>query len=350
MTALTGKKPKDTYKDLLQVSNANNGIDNTLRPVEDGEGTASALQLAADRISLAGKALVLDADGDTAIAAASDDRIDFRAGGADRVSLGAGALAVKLAGADDFRFREDALDVLDGSTLSIGSGAVLAVEAGASLSVAAGAAVAGLDAVPAGAIVPYAGAAAPAGWLLCHGQEVPRADYPALFAAIGTAYGAGDGADTFALPDLRGRVAAGRDDMGGRAAGRLSGRAGGVNGAALGAAGGAETHTLSESELAGHSHGAGAYKGSASGNTGSAGSHTHNLSRRSDSGSWYSPSYRLTASGHGGSTQDATASAGAHKHSFSVKLSVTGDSGAAGGGGAHNNVQPTLVLNYLIKT
>ena len=45
MTTLTGRSPGNTYKDLLQVSNSNSGVDATLRDVEDGEGTASALQV-----------------------------------------------------------------------------------------------------------------------------------------------------------------------------------------------------------------------------------------------------------------------------------------------------------------
>ena len=65
--------------------------------------------------------------------------------------------------------------------------------------------------VPTGAVMPFAGANAPTGWLLCDGSAVPRTTYAALFAVIGTTYGSGDGASTFNLPDLRGRVAAGVD-------------------------------------------------------------------------------------------------------------------------------------------
>lgn len=54
-----------------------------------------------------------------------------------------------------------------------------------------------------GAIVPFAGADAPAGWLLCDGSEVSRVNYSKLFDVIGTAYGSGDGETTFNLPDLR---------------------------------------------------------------------------------------------------------------------------------------------------
>lgn len=62
---------------------------------------------------------------------------------------------------------------------------------------------------PPGVIVPYGGATAPAGWLLCDGRAVSRTTYADLFAVIGTTYGAGNGSTTFTLPDLRGRVAAG---------------------------------------------------------------------------------------------------------------------------------------------
>ena len=67
MAALTGKKPKDTYKDLLQVSNSNAGVDGTLRFVSDGEGTDSTLKLSTTSISTTSKVVV---GGDTA---AGDD-------------------------------------------------------------------------------------------------------------------------------------------------------------------------------------------------------------------------------------------------------------------------------------
>ncbi len=342
MTALTGKKPKDTYRDLLQVSNANSGIDESLRPVEDGEGTPSALSLSASRVSVGGNELVLDRDGDTSISAGADDRIDIAIGGAYRLSLGPESIDVKIAGAEDFRFREDAFEVLAGSTLTVEAGAVLAMEMGAALT--------GVPVVPTGMVTPFAGAAAPAGWLPCDGREVSRADYAALFAVIGTAHGAGDGATTFALPDLRGRVVAGLDDMGGTAAGRLTGRPGGVDGAALGGSGGAETHALGEAETAAHSHGPGSYEGRAIGTTASGGAHTHNLTRRAGSGTDPGRSYQITENGGGGNARDATMSAGAHTHGFSADISLTGRSEEAGGGDPHNNVQPTTVLNYIVKT
>src|SRR5690606_11242690 len=81
---------------------------------------------------------------------------------------------------------------------------------------------------PVGVVLPYAGTAAPSGWLLCHGQEVLRTTYAELDAVLGTTYGAytngsgGAGTTHLRLPDLRGRVVGGKDDMGGSAASRLN--------------------------------------------------------------------------------------------------------------------------------
>lgn len=101
----------------------------------------------------------------------------------------------------------------------------------------------------AGVVLPFAGSAAPSGFLLCAGQAVSRTTYAALFAIIGTTYGTGNGTTTFNLPDLRGRAVAGVDNMGGSAAGRLTTAAGGVNAATLGAAGGSSVHTLTQAQL-----------------------------------------------------------------------------------------------------
>ena len=81
--------------------------------------------------------------------------------------------------------------------------------------------VSGGSLVPAGVLNPYAGATAPAGWLLCFGQSVSRTTYSTLFTAIGTTYGTASGT-TFNLPDMRGRAVAGQDDMGGTSADRVT--------------------------------------------------------------------------------------------------------------------------------
>jgi microcystin-dependent protein len=78
---------------------------------------------------------------------------------------------------------------------------------------------------PAGAVMHYAMQTAPDGWLVCNGSTISRLTYPALFAAIGISYGAGDGVTTFKLPDLRGEFIRGWDGGrgvdGGRAFGTL---------------------------------------------------------------------------------------------------------------------------------
>ncbi|ASP31707.1 hypothetical protein CHH26_09440 [Qipengyuania flava] len=81
------------------------------------------------------------------------------------------------------------------------------------------------DLLPAGAVFPFAMIAAPAGFLACDGSDVSRIDYAQLFAAIGTTFGAGDGTNTFTLPDLRGEFVRGWDGERGIDAGRAFGSA-----------------------------------------------------------------------------------------------------------------------------
>lgn len=188
----------------------------------------------------------------------------------------------------------------------------------------------GVTLIPLGSVLPFAGAAAPTGFLLCYGQAVSRTTYAALFGVIGATYGAGDGSTTFNLPDLRGRVIAGKDNMGGTSANRLTGQSGGLDGDVLGATGGAETHTLSEAQLAAHTH---TFTGAA------LPTHTHS---DSGGGGVHGPGYEEgpnTSIGVATSTTTGAASAG----------TPSGTNSSTGGGSAHNNVQPTIVFNYIIK-
>lgn len=103
--------------------------------------------------------------------------------------------------------------------------------------------------VPPGVMFNWAGAAAPAGYLLCYGQVVSRTTYAALFANIGTLHNTGGEAGTdFRLPDGRGRTMVGLDNMGGTDAGRLS------SANTVGVVGGAESVVLTTTHLPAHTH------------------------------------------------------------------------------------------------
>lgn len=158
---------------------------------------------------------------------------------------------------------------------------------------------------PTGVVLPFAGTSAPTNWLLCDGSAVSRTTYAALFTAIGTTYGSGDGSTTFNLPDLGGRVPAGKEAT----ATRLTSAGSGITGSTLGATGGAETHTLTVAQMPAHSHSTQGY------NTGSV---------------------------VGSSTTAATGVSGANPNQIPTN--------SQGSGSAHNNTQPTIVLNYIIKT
>jgi len=105
-------------------------------------------------------------------------------------------------------------------------------------------------AVPVGGFLDYVGTTAPnSAFVFPYGQAVSRTTYSVLFAMTSTTFGVGDGSTTFNLPDLRGRVVAGKDDMGGSSANRLTNADDGLNGDTLGATGGGETQTLATANL-----------------------------------------------------------------------------------------------------
>lgn len=110
-------------------------------------------------------------------------------------------------------------------------------------------AVTGTGTLPIGLLCDFAGPTAPARWVLCFGQNVSRTTYAALFAVLGTTYGAGDGTTTFGLPDLRGRVTFAKDNMGGVAAGRLTSTYYGSDPTVLGNVGGTQSKTLVAANL-----------------------------------------------------------------------------------------------------
>lgn len=191
----------------------------------------------------------------------------------------------------------------------------------------------------AGMMTDWAGSELPTGYLWCDGAAVSRAAYAELFAAIGTTYGAGDGSTTFNVPDRRGRASFGRDNMGGTAANRITNAGSGIVGTTLGASGGAQSVTLSEGQLPSHSHGSGTLV------TNSDGAHTHTTTIARNLTGGTSTSSRLVSSqsdqGYGVFTATSS-SGGAHTHS------ISGSTGSAGSGQAHNNMPPALVCNVII--
>lgn len=108
-------------------------------------------------------------------------------------------------------------------------------------------------AVPTGTIIMFGANVAPTGWLYCDGSAVSRTSFAALFAVIGTSFGAGNGTTSFNIPDFRGRSGVGFDS--GNATGRMTGLTGGVNASAIGNNGGEQAHVLVVAELAIHNHG-----------------------------------------------------------------------------------------------
>ena len=170
-----------------------------------------------------------------------------------------------------------------------------------------------LTTIPVGTISPYAGTdiSTPAGWLFCAGQEVSRTTYAALYAVLGTVYGAGDGSTTFNVPDLRGRVVAGKDDMGGAAANRLTNGVSGITGTTLGAVGGNQSMQ----------------------------SHNHNYYRVTTSGGSVNASGDIIWAVSGGNVVDK-AGAGYLR---------TDNAGSGTGSGSSQNAQPTIITTYIIK-
>ena len=158
--------------------------------------------------------------------------------------------------------------------------------------------VSGTGTVPAGTLLPYGGSSAPTGYLLAYGQAVSRTTYSALFAVVGTSFGAGDSSTTFNVPDMRGRIIAGLDNLGGSSANRITAAAADT----VGGATGEETHELTIGEMPAHTHAVGT---------------ANNVAGPGDYDS----------------------------------INPSGDvaSGETGGSQSHNNLQPTLFSTWIIK-
>lgn len=165
-----------------------------------------------------------------------------------------------------------------------------------------------------GVVLDYALSSPPSEkWLMCYGQALLSTDTAAArlrakLLADGSPYGV-DGSGNPRVPDARGRVLAGKDNMGGTAAGRLTNSGTGnpgINGSTLGAAGGGDRHTLTTAQMPEHKHA------------------VSNAASNAAGGSFATPASVATNG-------------------------LQPDTANAGSGQAHPNVQPTLVLNKIIR-
>ncbi|MEO5498993.1 MAG: tail fiber protein [Candidatus Saccharimonadales bacterium] len=190
---------------------------------------------------------------------------------------------------------------------------------------------------PTGMLTQFAGASAPTGWLLCDGTVVSRATYASLFMTIGTTYGAGDGSTTFNLPNLKGRAPVGLDSAQ-------------TEFDTLGETGGAKTHTLIAGEMPSHTHVQDAHNHTQNSHNHTQNSHNHGTSNSNGGGGALTGSNNPIAAG-GGSFYTVGEPIGTVVigSTTATNIATTATNQTTGGGGAHNNLQPYIVLNYIIK-
>lgn len=179
-----------------------------------------------------------------------------------------------------------------------------------------------------GEVFDWTGSSAPSLCVLPYGQTLSRTTYADLWAfaqieiaAGNTLYNNGNGSTTFGIPDMRGRVRAAKDDMGGSAANRLTSSFFGADAKIIGNSGGLESHTLTTAQLAVHSHGV------------TDPGHTHATT----------PASPTLLGGAGSNTfgSGSFAPTGLSINSATTGISINN----AGSGNAHNNVQPTIICN-----
>lgn len=185
---------------------------------------------------------------------------------------------------------------------------------------------------PTGVVKAFTGTAPPTNYLMCSGQFISRTTYANLFAVIGTGYGTGDGSTTFAIPNLCGSIIIG------------AGQGPGLANRVLATTGGEETHALTLPEEAFHTHTIPATTHTHAGTH----SHVHTVTNAMNTtiqqvntvggGTFFVPAVITTSDANNINLTINNATIGA------------GTSGSIGSGTGHNNMQPFVVMNFIIRT
>lgn len=242
------------------------------------------------------------------------------------VDRGAYDLVISGSGISTYTVNVEVVPGRDASIDSnwIGAGVLLATHYAAG-SVTSAALAAGVG-VPIGVSLDFNGPEVniPTGYLPSDGRAISRTTFATAFGVMGTIHGAGDGSTTFNIPDDRGRVRVGKDDMGGTPAGRLAGSALSGGATTLGATAGEAAHANTIAELPAHGH------------TPTDPGHAHNM-----------PAPAVTTAGGTGvlNTSGSSQATAAATSSATTGLTI----GTTGSGSAHNNVQPSRIVNTIIR-
>ena len=211
---------------------------------------------------------------------------------------------------------------------------------------------------PTGSVIIYGGTSAPTGWLMCDGSDLNTYTYRVLHAVVsnnfgGTAYNAGvtdqsGVTTTFKLPDMRGRVVAGRESS----ASNLTSAVGGVDGGAMGATGGNQgiTLTSAQSGLPAHTHSASTSTSTSVTNGLSVASSLSFTIYTSGQDGGYSGYHVVSANATSGTSLSVSSSFSGSITASSSSSTTVSNNSASNASSAHANVQPTIILNYIMKT
>lgn len=196
--------------------------------------------------------------------------------------------------------------------------------------------------VPTGAIIPYTAEVAPEGYMVCGGQTISQTTYSQLYSVIGSSYNVGgEPSGTFRLPNLTSRVPLGYNSSD-------------SDFNQLGKSGGRTDHVLTISELPSHTHIQNPHTHSQNSHNHGQDSHSHSATTSfyTIGGSWglgYFGSFRGRVGITGGWGLGTSWSQPGINANTATNQSTTAQNLSTGGSKAHNNMQPYIIMNYIIK-